>query len=219
MAACPDCTSLSLWRLPLSLLATSDRSAPGLCPPNAGVCLHLWLQGMWRLDFTASTSSSACCRDSCVSVQALSPLFSQDERPTTRDNACGAVGRLILALGAHLPVDQVLPVMLGKALRRQPDWPTSSLAARHGEGMLGAVLLLPAFSLVARGLAVLHQAGGTCCQRPPSCASARHRPAAAACCLYTNQCIFLPAHHQFPAAPDMLHWCRCTFTLRMSCMF
>ena len=122
-----------LWRLLPPLLAGYGRSAPGLCPPKANICLcrlHLWLWGMGPPDLTASTSSSACCRNSGISVQALSPLFSQDERPTTRDNACGAVGRLILALGAHMPVNQVLPVMLGEALAKQPVWPTSTLAAR-----------------------------------------------------------------------------------------
>lgn len=40
-------------------------------------------------------------------MQALQPLFSAEEEPSTRDNAVGAVSRMILALGAHLPLEQV----------------------------------------------------------------------------------------------------------------
>lgn len=39
--------------------------------------------------------------------QALQPLFQADEEPGTRDNAAGAVSRMILALGSHLPLEQV----------------------------------------------------------------------------------------------------------------
>lgn len=40
-------------------------------------------------------------------LQALQPLFQADEEPGTRDNAAGAVSRMILALGSHLPLEQV----------------------------------------------------------------------------------------------------------------
>ncbi|KAK9824669.1 hypothetical protein WJX72_012191 [[Myrmecia] bisecta] len=46
-------------------------------------------------------------------LQALHPLFSEDADPGVRDNAAGAVGRLIIALGAQLPLEQILPVLLG----------------------------------------------------------------------------------------------------------
>lgn len=42
-----------------------------------------------------------------VLEQALQPLFQADEEPGTRDNAAGAVSRMILALGSHLPLEQV----------------------------------------------------------------------------------------------------------------
>ncbi|CAL5224745.1 g7478 [Coccomyxa viridis] len=45
-------------------------------------------------------------------LQALQPLFQADEEPGTRDNAAGAVSRMILALGSHLPLEQVVPVLL-----------------------------------------------------------------------------------------------------------
>ena len=40
-------------------------------------------------------------------VQALQPLFSPEEEPGTKDNAAGAVSRMVLALGPHLPLEQV----------------------------------------------------------------------------------------------------------------
>ena len=40
--------------------------------------------------------------------QVLQPLFQADEEPGTRDNAAGAVSRMILALGSHLPLEQVI---------------------------------------------------------------------------------------------------------------
>lgn len=40
-------------------------------------------------------------------MQALQPLFSEKEEPGTKDNAAGAVSRMILALGSHLPLEQV----------------------------------------------------------------------------------------------------------------
>ena len=40
-------------------------------------------------------------------MQALQPLFSPEEEPGTKDNAAGAVSRMVLALGSHLPVEQV----------------------------------------------------------------------------------------------------------------
>ena len=40
-------------------------------------------------------------------MQALQPLFTLEEEPGTRDNAAGAVSRMILSLGTHLPLEQV----------------------------------------------------------------------------------------------------------------
>ena len=45
------------------------------------------------------------CSVACM--QALQPLFSAEEEPGTRDNAAGAVSRMILSLGTHLPLEQV----------------------------------------------------------------------------------------------------------------
>ena len=39
--------------------------------------------------------------------QALQPLFQAGEEPGTRDNAAGAVSRMILGLGSRLPLEQV----------------------------------------------------------------------------------------------------------------
>eukprot|EP00891_Asterochloris_glomerata_P009671 jgi/Astpho2/9671/e_gw1.00146.14.1_t len=93
-------------------------------------------------------------------LQVLSPLFSQDERPTTRDNACGAVGRLILALGAHMPVDQVLPVMLGALPLRedfdeaQPVYSSLCHLATNPNSAQGVVPQVPAIVQALGAVAV-----------------------------------------------------------------
>ncbi|KAG1680415.1 hypothetical protein FOA52_015506 [Chlamydomonas sp. UWO 241] len=43
----------------------------------------------------------------------MTPLFSPEETGETRDNAVGAVGRLILAGRGALPLEQLLPTFLG----------------------------------------------------------------------------------------------------------
>ena len=48
-----------------------------------------------------------------MAAQALEPLFEGNQEPDTRDNAAGAVGRIISALGGSLPLPQVVPVLLG----------------------------------------------------------------------------------------------------------
>ena len=68
--------------------------------------------------------------------QALQPLFQADEEPGTRDNAAGAVSRMILALGSHLPLEQVspqaTPCALGFPVATQlPD--TSQLEGQFNE--------------------------------------------------------------------------------------
>lgn len=40
-------------------------------------------------------------------LQALHPLFRAEEDAGTRDNAAGAVGRVIAAVGAQAPLEQV----------------------------------------------------------------------------------------------------------------
>jgi hypothetical protein len=45
-------------------------------------------------------------------LQALHPLFRPEEEPGARDNAAGAVGRTLLAMGAALPVEQIVPVLV-----------------------------------------------------------------------------------------------------------
>jgi len=46
-------------------------------------------------------------------LQALHALFRPEEEPGPRDNAAGAVGRMLLAMGAALPVEQIVPVLVG----------------------------------------------------------------------------------------------------------
>lgn len=43
-----------------------------------------------------------------MALQALHPLFRASEDAGTRDNAAGAVGRILSAVGAQLPLEQVL---------------------------------------------------------------------------------------------------------------
>uniref|UniRef100_A0A061S2D0 Arm repeat superfamily protein isoform 1 n=1 Tax=Tetraselmis sp. GSL018 TaxID=582737 RepID=A0A061S2D0_9CHLO len=43
----------------------------------------------------------------------LHPLFRGDEDPGTRDNAAGALARIVSAAGAAVPLDQAIPVLLG----------------------------------------------------------------------------------------------------------
>jgi hypothetical protein len=45
----------------------------------------------------------------CISAgaQALHPLFRAEEDPGTRDNAAGAVGRIIAIIGSQVPLEQV----------------------------------------------------------------------------------------------------------------
>lgn len=45
-------------------------------------------------------------------VQALHPLIQDTANPATRDNAAGAVGRMLSSMPLQLPLDQVLPVLL-----------------------------------------------------------------------------------------------------------
>lgn len=46
-------------------------------------------------------------------LQALHPLFREEEEAGPRDNAAGAVGRMLLAMGGALPVEQIAPVLAG----------------------------------------------------------------------------------------------------------
>jgi hypothetical protein len=45
-------------------------------------------------------------------LHGLHPLFGEEEEPGARDNAAGAVSRLLLAYGGALPLEQILPVLL-----------------------------------------------------------------------------------------------------------
>lgn len=49
-----------------------------------------------------------------VVLQALHPLIQDSDNPATRDNAAGAVGRMLSSMPLQLPLDQVIPVLLGK---------------------------------------------------------------------------------------------------------
>lgn len=54
-------------------------------------------------------------------LHGLHPLFGEEEEPGARDNAAGAVSRLLLAYGGALPLEQILPVLL-KVLPPQVRW-------------------------------------------------------------------------------------------------
>lgn len=54
-------------------------------------------------------------------LQALHPLIQDSANPATRDNAAGAVGRMLSSMPLQLPLDQVLPVLL-TALPLQEDF-------------------------------------------------------------------------------------------------
>ncbi len=47
-------------------------------------------------------------------LQALHPLIQDSDNVATRDNAAGAVGRMLSSMPSQLPLDQVLPVLLSK---------------------------------------------------------------------------------------------------------
>ena len=51
----------------------------------------------------------------CV-MQALHPLIQDIDHAATQDNAAGAVGRMLSSMPTHLPLDQVLPVLLSEHL-------------------------------------------------------------------------------------------------------
>ena len=53
-------------------------------------------------------------------LKGLHPLFGDDEDSGTRDNAAGALARILLAAGPAVPLDQAMPVLLG-ALPLQED--------------------------------------------------------------------------------------------------
>ena len=46
-------------------------------------------------------------------MQALHPLFGAGEEAGVRDNAAGAVGRLLRVFGGAVPLEAVAPVLLG----------------------------------------------------------------------------------------------------------
>jgi hypothetical protein len=54
-------------------------------------------------------------------LQALHALFRPDEEAGARDNAAGAVGRMLLSMGGALPIEQIVPVLVG-ALPLQVGW-------------------------------------------------------------------------------------------------
>ena len=53
-------------------------------------------------------------------LSALQPRLAPDEDGSVRDNAIGALSRLVSAFGAKLPLDQILPAIVG-ALPLQAD--------------------------------------------------------------------------------------------------
>ena len=83
--------------------------------PHSGVCLafllpappHNLLQCQKLFWARCPLMLGRPAQGNIVHMQALQPLFSAEEEPGTRDNAAGAVSRMILALGTHLPLEQV----------------------------------------------------------------------------------------------------------------
>ena len=49
-----------------------------------------------------------------MQLQALHPLIQDSDNAATQDNAAGAVGRMLSSMPSHLPLDQVLPVLLSE---------------------------------------------------------------------------------------------------------
>ena len=71
-----------------------------------------------------------------VDAQALHPLFRAEEDAGTRDNAAGAVGRVIATLGAQTPLEQApapTPCLAKLAL-------TFALAFRRTAGVLSIAM-------------------------------------------------------------------------------
>ena len=75
----------------------------------------------------------------CVMLQALHPLIQDADNAATRDNAAGAVGRMLASMPLQLPLDQVLPVLLSKP--PQSMLPCSAALCLSGSAMFYLVFL------------------------------------------------------------------------------
>jgi len=78
------------------------RSDDPVCRQNAAFAIGVLCEGCGQ--------SSAQYHSQML--QSLYPLFGKDEVGEVRDNAAGAVGRLLLAAGPAAPIEQVLPTFL-----------------------------------------------------------------------------------------------------------
>jgi hypothetical protein len=114
--------SLTLLHFPISVCSCN------LALPALEVCFEYALEVCFKYAFQDAINrqnAAFCCGilvEVCPSATssfmqqvllALHPMFSEEEEPGARDNAAGAVGRMLLAFGGSLPLEQVLPVLLG----------------------------------------------------------------------------------------------------------
>ena len=61
----------------------------------------------------ASLLSAAALHQMQQMLTALQPRLDPSEDPSVRDNAIGALGRLVMAFGSALPLPQILPAIIG----------------------------------------------------------------------------------------------------------
>jgi hypothetical protein len=87
-------------------------------------------------------------------LQALHPLFRPEEEPGARDNAAGAVGRMLLALGGALPVEQIVPVLVGALplqVRARPSSPGGGIRSGRARCVARRRCALPRPATAAGG--------------------------------------------------------------------
>jgi len=106
-------------------------------------------------------------------LQALQPLFSEEEEAGARDNAAGAVARMLAAAPGALPLEAILPVLLG-ALPLREDMEEGATVY----GALCALLLGDQATRVAPLVPrILHILGEALAQPPPAAATPEARTA------------------------------------------
>lgn len=128
-------------------------------------------------------------------LTALHGLFRADEEPGARDNAAGAVGRMLLAMGGALPIEQIAPVLAG-ALPLQEDLEETAPAVAALSQLLASADARPR---VAPCLPALVGALARVAAQPPAPADARQQAARAVTALGADAAALvaaLPAEQQ-----------------------
>lgn len=99
-------------------------SVPSTCL-EVKPCQQVILQCRRRFSELISRTHTAGCLFTCefakvstvyVCLQALHPLIQAAEADATKDNAAGAVARMISSFSSQLPLEQVLPGLLSKSI-------------------------------------------------------------------------------------------------------